>query len=52
MRQKNVAVTIKAPKDVKIIPVLIPHASDSQIIKKRHSAFFGTGWNRSFWRKV
>src|SRR5262249_51555893 len=42
VRQKNIPITIKGTEGCKIIPELIPHAGESQIIKKRYSAFFGT----------
>jgi nicotinamidase-related amidase len=42
VRQEKIPVTIKGTEGCKIIPELIPHAGDCQIIKKRYSAFFGT----------
>jgi nicotinamidase-related amidase len=42
MRDKNIKITIKGTPGCKIIPELLPHPNDDQIIKKRYSAFFKT----------
>jgi nicotinamidase-related amidase len=43
MRRKNIRTTIKDTRGCKIIPDLIPLPDDHHVIKKRYSAFFGTG---------
>jgi nicotinamidase-related amidase len=42
VRRKNMPITIKGTEGCKIIPELTPRPGDSQVIKKRYSAFFGT----------
>jgi maleamate amidohydrolase len=42
MQRKNIRITIKGTHGCKIIPELMPHRDDLQVIKKRYSAFFGT----------
>lgn len=42
MRAKGIRVTIKGTKGCQIIPDLDVRASDTVIVKKRYSAFFGT----------
>jgi len=42
MRDKNIKITIKGTPGCKIIPELLPHPHENQIIKKRYSAFYKT----------
>jgi nicotinamidase-related amidase len=43
MRRDNIRVTIKGTDGSRIIPQLVPAPDDPQVVKKRYSAFFGTG---------
>jgi nicotinamidase-related amidase len=43
MRAKGIYINIKGTPGCEIVPELAPAASDSVIVKKRYSAFFGTG---------
>jgi maleamate amidohydrolase len=42
MRRDNISITIKGTAGCRIIPELVPIADETQIVKKRFSAFFGT----------
>jgi nicotinamidase-related amidase len=42
MRRRNIRITIEGTPGSKIVPELLPHPEDGQVIKKRYSAFFGT----------
>jgi maleamate amidohydrolase len=46
MRRDNISVTIKDTPGCRIVPELVPLADETQIIKKRYSAFFGTPLDR------
>jgi maleamate amidohydrolase len=46
MRRENISITIKGTPGCRIIPELVPLADETQIIKKRFSAFFGTPLDR------
>ncbi|MBP6442660.1 MAG: cysteine hydrolase [Gemmatimonadales bacterium] len=43
MRRHNTAITIAGTTGCQILPDLDQHAGDEVIVKKRYSAFFGTG---------
>jgi nicotinamidase-related amidase len=43
MRAKGIHINIKGTPGCEIVPELAPAASDAVIVKKRYSAFFGTG---------
>src|SRR5579863_5034720 len=42
MKAKGIHITIKGTPGCEIVPELAPAASDTVIVKKRYSAFFGT----------
>jgi nicotinamidase-related amidase len=43
MKAKEIRITIKGTKGCEIVPELVAEPSETQIVKKRYSAFFGTG---------
>ena len=43
MKAKGISITIKGTAGCQIIPELVPGPSDRVIVKRRYSAFFGTG---------
>ncbi len=43
MREKNIRITIKGTEGCQLLDGLVVDASDPVVIKKRYSAFFGTG---------
>jgi len=46
MKAKGISITIKGTAGCQIIPELVPDPSDRIIVKKRYSAFFGTGLDK------
>jgi maleamate amidohydrolase len=46
MRRENISITIKGTPGCRIVPELVPLASEMQVVKKRYSAFFGTPLDR------
>ena len=46
MRRENISVTIKGTPGCRIVPELVPLAHETEVIKKRYSAFFGTSLDR------
>ena len=43
MRAKGISINIKGTPGCQIVPELLPASSDPVLVKKRYSAFFGTG---------
>jgi nicotinamidase-related amidase len=43
MRRENLRITIAGTDGCELLPELVRHASDTVLVKKRYSAFFGTG---------
>lgn len=43
MRAKGISINIKGTPGCQIVPELLPASSDTVLVKKRYSAFFGTG---------
>jgi maleamate amidohydrolase len=46
MRRDNISVTIRGTPGCRIIPELVPLVHETEVIKKRYSAFFGTSLDR------
>ncbi|MBK8232858.1 MAG: cysteine hydrolase [Candidatus Eisenbacteria bacterium] len=44
MRRHNTAITVAGTNGCEILPELDKRAGEHVIVKKRYSAFFGTGW--------